>query len=130
MDSLVRVTPEQPSWACPPTSAQHMGGDVGADLGTAAGAGVGNSEFGPCLSCEGLGTRSGGDSGVPESSGPAPEPAVRTRGGWPGESLPSGRPCFAGSFIAFLVVFSPGVESAQVAAGLQPWAGSEQGLGS
>lgn len=76
MDSLVRGSPRGPAlpprhdtWVVTwePTSGQPQG------------PGVANSEFGPCLSCEGLGTRSGGDSGVPESWCLAPEPAVRTQ---------------------------------------------------
>ena len=60
-------------------------------------------------------------------------------GAQPGVSLPPGRPCFAGSSVAFLVVFSPGVEVSSgctrtaalgQAVGRAWWARPEQGLGS
>lgn len=60
-------------------------------------------------------------------------------GAQPGVSLPPGRPCFAGSSVAFLVVFPPGVEVSSgctrtaalgQAVGRVWWAHPEQGLGS
>ena len=89
--------PEEPSWACPPTSARHVGGDLGANFGGRRvqgpwGPGVENSESRPCLSCRGLGSRPGGGLGVPESSALLPSLQSAPRGARPGVSLPPGGP--------------------------------------